>query len=308
VKRSKGKRLSLAAAVAALFLALPACSSGDDDSAGGGGAEAFPSAADSTQTSGEEGGASKPGSGEAEGGPVAVSSQLGTMGPRIVQTASLGISVRKDRLEDAVAQARTVAVGFGGFVVSSSVSERRHGVPASGSLAVRVPLRSYARAMSSLSAVGRVDAREESGEDVSQEFVDLEARARHFEAVERQLLQLLGRARTVSAALAVQSQLNAMQLELERVRGRLRFLEDQTAFATISLSIRERPAAPAGRGDGWGIVDAWADGARAFTNVAGKIFIVLAGAAPLVILLGLSILAVPSLRRRVRPPWRVSRT
>ena len=295
--------------LAAILVALTGCNSGEGDSGGGAGADSIPNVGESAQSSGDEGSASKVGSGggaEAASGAFAVSSRLGAIGPRVVQTASLGLSVRKDRLEDAVAQARTVAIGLGGFVVSSSVSERRHGVAASGSLAVRVPLRNYARAMSSLAAIGRVDVREESGEDVSQEFVDLEARARHFEAVERQLLELLQRANTVPAALAVQSQLNPTQLELEQVRGRLRFLEDQTAFATISLSIRER-AAPAGGDDGWGIVDAWADGARAFTNVAGKIFIVLAGAAPLLILLGLSILAVPSLRRRVRVPWGVSR-
>jgi Domain of unknown function (DUF4349) len=154
--------------------------------------------------------------------------------------------------------------------------------------------------------IGRVQAREESGEDVSQEFVDLEARTRHLGAVERQLLELLQRARTVSAALAVQSQLNATQLELEQVRGRLRFLDDQTAFATISLSIRERVVAP-GSQDGWGIIEAWRDGARAFTNVAGKIFVVAAGAAPLLILLVLGAVALRPVRRRFPPPWGVSR-
>lgn len=307
MKRSTGKRSALAAALTLVALVLVGCSSGDQ--AGGGGAgEVLPSELESVPASAEKGESSEAG-GDGGGGVVgSVSSpRLGTIGPRIVQTASLGLSVRKDSLEDAVARARTIAVGLGGFVVSSSLTAERGGRPTSGSLEVRVPQRNYARAMSSLGAVGRVDVREESGQDVSQEFVDLEARGRHLEAVERQLLELLERARTVSAALAVQSQLNATQLELEQVRGRLRFLEDQTAFATISLSIRERLAAPAGRGDGWGIVDAWADGARAFTNVAGKIFVVLAGAAPLLILFGLSILAVPWLRRRVRPLWRFSR-
>jgi uncharacterized protein DUF4349 len=295
VTRSTRTEFGLAAALAALLLLAAGCSSGNDEASGGGGSDLATSAREGALPTAEEAGASDAGGGSVE---VSSSSRLGTIGPRIVQTASLGLSVRNDRLEDAVARARTVAVGLGGFVVSSSLSEQRGGRPTSGSLVVRVPVRNYARAMSSLAAAGRVEAREESGEDVSQEFVDLEARGRHLEAVERQLLELLDRARTVPAALAVQSQLNATQLELEQVRGRLQFLDDQTAFATISLSIRERLAAAAGRGDGWGIVHAWRDGARAFTNVAGRIFVVLAGAAPLVVLLGLVLLALRALRAR----------
>jgi hypothetical protein len=292
------KQIALAAAVMAVVVLPAGCSAGDDDGADGRGAQA-PTAA---EAGGGGGGASE----DSAGGAGLVASRLGSVGPRIVQTAGVRLSVPRDGLEDAVARARTVAVGLGGFVVSSSVRDVRRKAPTSGSLVVRIPVRNYARAMASLAEIGRIEAREESGEDVSQEFVDLEARARHLEAVERQLLELLQRARTVSAALAVQSQLNATQLELEQARGRLRFLEDQTAFATISLSIRERVAA-AGSRNGWGIVEAWRDGARAFTNVAGTIFVVVAGAAPLLILLGLAALAVRPLRRRILPPWGVSR-
>ena len=112
-----------------------------------------------------------------------------------------------------------------------------------GSLVVRVPGRSYAAAMRALEGLGRVEGREEAGTDVSAEYVDLAARARHLEAVERQLLELLGRADTVQAALAVQSTLNETQLQLEETRGRLRYLDDQTAYATITLSLHERAVA-----------------------------------------------------------------
>jgi hypothetical protein len=305
VTRAPTSCFRLALVLAALVVVLAACSGGDDSGDEGGGVE--------MAAEGDGGGSARTsvqkGEGAAEGGAdVVVSARLGSIGPRIVQSASLRLTVPKDGLEDAVARARTVAVGLGGFVVSSSVRDLGAKRPTGGSLVVRVPVRNYARAMSSLSDVGRIVGREESGEDVSQEFVDLEARARHLEAVERQLLELLGRAQTVSAALAVQSQLNATQLELEQARGRLRFLEDQTAFATISLALRERGALPgSGRDRDWGIVDAWGDGARAFTTVAGKIFVVLAGSAPLLLLFGLGVLAVPALRRRVLPPWGVSR-
>ena len=234
--------------------------------------------------------------------PVAVSQPSGGSlllpgGPRVIQTASLRVRLGEGGFENAVERARTSAAGLGGFVVSSSAAHGRSDRLVEGTLVVRVPSRRYADAMSSFTRLGRVEAREESGQDVSQEFVDLEARTRHLEAVETQLLALLRRAGTVASALAVQSRLNEVQLQLEQVRGRARFLEDQVAFATISLDLAERRS-DGDDGTGWRVVDAWRDGADAFVFVAGRIFVVLATIAPLLLLLAVGLLAARFARRR----------
>ena len=233
--------------------------------------------------------------------PVGVSDPAGNGlvlpgGPRVIQTASLRLSIREGGFEDAVERARTIAAGLGGFVVSSSAAEGRGGRLVDGTLVVRVPARRYAAAMSSFARLGRVEAREESGEDVSQEVVDLEARTRHLEAVEMQLLALLRRAGSVASALAVQSRLNEVQLQLEQVRGRARFLDDQVAFATITLALAERRA-DADDG-GWQVVEAWRDGAEGFVFVAGRIFVVLATVAPVALLVAVAFLAARFARRR----------
>ncbi|HEX2045253.1 MAG TPA: DUF4349 domain-containing protein [Gaiellaceae bacterium] len=217
-------------------------------------------------------------------------------GPRVIQTASLRLSVREGGFEGAVERARTIAAGAGGFVVSSSAAQGGGGRLVEGTLVVRVPARRYAEAMSSFARLGRVARREESGQDVSQEFVDLEARIRHLEAVETQLLGLLRRSNTVASALAVQSRLNEVQLQLEQARGRARFLEDQIAFATVSLELVERRSERAD--GGWQVVDAWRDGAEAFVFVAGRIFVVLATIAPIVLLLAVALVAARFARRR----------
>lgn len=265
-----------------LVLAAAACSSGDDDE-GAADAEAGAVAAEA-----EEGGDAVAVADTAQGG-----SALPPLGPRVIQTASLTLSVQRDGFDSAVSRARSIATGLGGFVVSSSASQGDERRLVRGSLVVRVPERSYAQAVDRLSDLGRVEAREESGQDVSQELVDLEARARHLEAVERQLLELLEQADTVQAALAVQAQLNQVQLELEQVRGRLRYLDDQVTFATISLELRERQVALAADDGGpWGIVDAWGAAGRGFVTVVGWIFVVAATVAPVALLLLLAYLAV----------------
>jgi hypothetical protein len=292
------KKLLALSALALALLPL-ACSSGEDDSGDGAAGSA------ETRSAGDSGGGG--GSvevGDGGGDEAAGPQQLPSVGERIIQTATIRLTVKKDGLEAAVERARSVADEFGGFVVRSSSSLARRGRPQQASIVIRVPNRSYSAALGSLSEVGRIEARRESAEGVSQEFVDLEARTRHLRAVELQMLELLNKAQTVPAALAVQDRLSSIQLELEQVRGRLRFLEDQTAYATISLSVRERgPVAPVAGEDGWGIVEAWKDGAQAFVKVAGRAFVVLAGAAPLILLAVLAFLALRAARRRSLFGW-----
>ncbi len=285
-------------AVTILTLALAAvvgCSGEAEEEAGvGGGALPMPAELEGAGE-GDEG---------AEAGVIAAQSRpaaLPPLGPRVIQTASLRLSVPRNRFEQTVEEARSLANGLGGFVVSSTASQGTGQRLVRGTLVLRVPERAYAEAMRRLARLGRVEAREESGQDVSREFVDLEARRRHLEAVETQLLRLLDRAKTVAAALAVQSKLNEVQLELEQVRGQLQYLDDQISYATISLSLRERIVA-AGKGNegGWGIVEAWERAARGFVAVVGWIVVGLATAAPVVLLLGLGLwVGRSALRRRI---------
>jgi uncharacterized protein DUF4349 len=299
-KEDAMRRFWILAAVAALALVPAACSGSGADEGGG----AATGAGDAAEVAG---GATTGGGSARSAVPAAAepSSSLPSLGPRIVQTASLSLSVPRNRFEEAVENARTLAAGLGGFVVSSSASQGSERRLVSGSLVLRIPQPSYAQAMKALSALGRVEAQEETGQDVSQEFVDLQARSRHLEAVERQLLQFLNDADNVPAALAVQSRLEDVQLELERVRGRLRFLDDQVAFATISLHVHERLLPVKPQDDGRGIVDSWRSAAHWFVTVVGWIFVGAATVAPLVLLL-LVAFAAARLARRTMPMWRRS--
>jgi hypothetical protein len=228
------------------------------------------------------------------------------IGPQIVQTSSVRLSVQRGRFDETVDEARSIAAGLAGFVVSSSASQGSGQRLVRGTLVLRIPARNYAEAMKALASLGRVEARRENGQDVSQEYVDLRARTRQLQAVESQLLELLDRANTVGAALAVQQQLSQVQLDLEQARGRLQYLDDQVAFSTISLDLYERVLpVPKSGGDRFGIVDAWSKAAAGFLAVLGWTFVVLATAAPLVLLLAVALfLARVAFRKRLRWPSR----
>ncbi|HLM33083.1 MAG TPA: DUF4349 domain-containing protein [Gaiellaceae bacterium] len=281
-------------------MAIAACSSGSDEASSEGG-----SADDALEyaASPEDVGTVQTGGGSLAAGETtrSATAKPGTpgIGPRIIKMATVRLSVRRGDFQGAVDEARAIAAATGGFVVSSSQSQGEKRLM-NGSLVLRVPERRYETVMKQLGDVGRLDGRRENAQEVSAEFVDLQSRKRHLEAVERQLLVLLERAESVPAALAVQSKLNDTQLQLEETRGRLRYLDDQTSFATISVNLRERlPVAAAGRD---GIVETWRDGAEAFAHVAGRTFVAVATIAPILILLALAALGARFVvRRRVAP-------
>jgi predicted small secreted protein len=284
--------------------AVAGCNGGAGEEAGvtgGGGGELAPSRGEdgsSRSIQAEAGGAA-----DQAASAKTFSASVPEVGPQIVQTASVRLSVARGRFEEAVDDARSIAGGLGGFVVSSSASQGSSARLVRGTLVLRIPARNYTEAMRSLAALGHLESSEESGRDVSQEYVDLRARIRQLQAVESQLLELLDRADTVGAALAVQQQLSQVQLDLEQARGRLQYLDDQVAFATISLGIHERLLPVQASGDGgFGVVDAWKKAGHSFIAVLGWTFVVLATAAPIVLILALAFLLTRAALRG-RLPW-----
>ena len=281
------KKLALLVPLA-LALAVSACNSGSESTAGstGGGGEV----AGPAELEGGGGGS------KASDGPVS-SSAVPQVGPQIVKTASLSLGIAHGSFDDKAGEAHAIADAYGGFVVESFASQGSDKRIAEGSLVLRIPAESYDVALSRLRGLGKVQHIEESGQDVSGEFVDLNARLRQLRAVEAQLLELLQRADDVPAALAVQNELSQVQLDLEQARGRLQYLENRVAFATISLSMHELGAVAPNDG-GFSIVDAWATAGAAFLTVVGWIFIGIAVVAPVLVLLGLGFLAGRAIRKR----------
>jgi Domain of unknown function (DUF4349) len=99
-----------------------------------------------------------------------------------------------------------------------------------------VPSTRFEDALRDLEELGRMRSENVSGVDVTQEFVDLQARLRNWQAQETVLLRLMDRATSVTDTIRVQGELSRVQLEIERLRGRLDYLEDQTDLGTITAN------------------------------------------------------------------------
>lgn len=175
-----------------------------------------------------------------DAGPARRSAKLPNLGLSVIKTATVTLEVKDDELQETLQHATTTAEKYGGFVVSTTVSEDRE--HPTGSIVVRVPAERFGDTLGDLETLGKVDSESVSGQDVTQEFIDLQARLRNYVAQETVLLRLMDRAATVSDTIRVQNELQRAQLEIERLRGRITYLEDQTAMSTIELRVAEEGA------------------------------------------------------------------
>jgi hypothetical protein len=220
---------------------------------------------------------------------------------RIIKTASISVEVKQDSFEDRFQQATMIAGRHRGYVSSSRSAQAEH---RSGTLVLRVPADQFEAALGELKALGTVKDEEISGQDVTSQFVDLQARLRNWEAQETVLLGLMARATTIDDSINVQRNLQDVQLAIEEIRGQLQALSDQADYSTITLAVSEVGAViekPKGR---ISLGRAWHEALHGFVAVIAAVVIGLGYLVPIA-LMGLALflgwLGFRRARTRERP-------
>ncbi len=154
---------------------------------------------------------------------------------KVIKTANLDISVNE--VEQTVTKITADTSAAGGFIQNSSVTENTKGQKFA-SLVLRVPVTKFENQISQIKSYAKLVEREDiRGREVTEEYNDLNADLKHQEAVETQYLKLLKRANEVEEIIAVRNKLDQVQREIERIKGRLRYLDNQTDMSTITVHI-----------------------------------------------------------------------
>ncbi|RIK09745.1 MAG: hypothetical protein DCC49_05460 [Acidobacteria bacterium] len=220
---------------------------------------------------------------------------------RVIKTGDLSIAVPDGEVQQAYTRAGAIARELGGYVSSSATSTGSKGGTAS--IVVRVPAERFEEMAEKASALGEVRSMSTSGQDVSAQFVDLEARLRNLEAQRDQILTLMSQAKTVQETITIQDRLFSVTEQIERIKGQLKTLESKTAYSTLNISISQASAPPAG--DGWGTGKALSRAAHAFVDTLNG-FIVLMG--PLAFLGILALMVWIPVRAAVRRRRQITQT
>ena len=174
---------------------------------------------------------------KADPGAETAAATLDTADRKVISTAFISLEV--DAVQDAAAQARVVAESLGGYVeqmsLSGSEEDRR------ASITLRVPQDQFRAALGRLEALGKLRDQDLGSEDVSELFIDLEAQHKSALRKEQSLLSLLGKATNVSEILSIERELARVRSDIERLQGRLNFLERRVDLATIRVSLFPPP-------------------------------------------------------------------
>jgi hypothetical protein len=226
-----------------------------------------------------------------EGAPRMEAASLPELAPAVIKEARLEVEVEAGAFDGAVDSATDVARRYDGYVLSSSVEGEDARL---GTIELRVPADSFEAALDDLRGLGTPLREAVSGDEVGQEFVDLQARVRNARAQQSVLLRLMNDATTISSTIQVQRELEGVQLEIEQLLGRLRFLRDRTALSTIEVRLAEvgAPTTP-------GVFSrAWGRATGLFLGVVSWLIVALGFVAPLAVLGGIALLVVRRMRAR----------
>ena len=128
----------------------------------------------------------------------------------------------------------------GGFIASNK-TDRRYNDQQSGTWVVRLPVDQYADFLTGVDSLGFAESRTENAQDVTEEYVDLTARIKNKKQLETRVLEMLeNQEGPLKDVLEIERELSRIREAVERMEGRIRFLQDRTSLATITIKCREQ--------------------------------------------------------------------
>ena len=162
---------------------------------------------------------------------------------KIIRNAELNLEANSP--EETQQKISAIAEGKGGFVIEStqSSSDVKAMTRDTVTMTIRVPAAKFNETLDEIrKTANRVIVETVKGQDVTEEFIDIEAQLKTKKALEEQFLEIMKRSNSVEDALNVQRELAEVRGEIEKVEGRKRFLENQASLSTLKIRIQS-PAA-----------------------------------------------------------------
>lgn len=241
------------------------------------------------------------GAGRSDRSPGRAEGSLVAAPPReVIRTGDL--SVVTDDVDRAVRRAERLAAERGAFVESEEATSTDVGA---ATITYRVPADEFAALLRDLAALGDVEARRVTTDDVHDEGVDLDARITSAQRSVDRVRSFLDDARNVGELASVEAELLRRETELEQLTAQRRSLSDRVALATVRLTVTTQPSVapaldPLRKVPGFG--GALADGVGALVSVARLVGAGVGYALPFVVVVGVPLLALRAIRRRRSTP------
>lgn len=154
---------------------------------------------------------------------------------KVIKNAQLTLYVKD--AEESAKQIQAMTKALGGFVSESNIYESNNGYK-SGTITIRIPVDKFESTLSNVRQLAvEVDHERITAQDVTEEYVDLEAQIRNLKAEEKQYLEIMQKSYTIDDTLKVSSRLSDVRGRIERAQGRMNYLSRQVDMSTIRINL-----------------------------------------------------------------------
>jgi vacuolar-type H+-ATPase subunit I/STV1 len=167
---------------------------------------------------------------------------------KVIFNATLSLSV--EDLTLAINEIKESTKVFEGYVVEESTFSEDNAFI--GSMTVRIPQSEFDAYLRKVESLGKGSPQKAiTGSDVTEEYVDLSSRLKAKEAVQQRLESFLNEATKTDDLLAISNELSRVQEEVEQLKGQINYLENQSDYSTVTISLeqKKRPVPSIGERD-----------------------------------------------------------
>jgi hypothetical protein len=142
--------------------------------------------------------------------------------------------------DTAMDRATQVVGDAGGYIISSRVWYQPYYDGKNykyATITIGVPVQQFERTLSRLRGLAvQVLDETASGEDVTDQFVDLQSQLTNLEATRERIKSFLDQAKTVDEALRINQELSNIEAQIEQIKGQMNYLEDRSSYSTITIN------------------------------------------------------------------------
>ncbi len=215
---------------------------------------------------------------------------------KIIRDGQIAVTIDDGSFKAKASSVAHIAAINGGSILSTSTEGGD-----SGSFTLRIPSANFDKAMVQLAQLGTVDSSASQGQDVTAQYVDLQAHRKIYLSRRKVLFGLMSHATTIGQTLTLQNQLDQVQLKIDQITGQLNYIKKQVAESTIKVDLHEPGAAAAESSDAIdhpSLGRAWDRAVQGFFNIVTATVVGLGYLIPLLVLAGIVLLVVRFARRR----------
>lgn len=152
----------------------------------------------------------------------------------IIKTATINSEV--EDLDEAGKVAKQITEKFGGYVIGYTKYDDSVYSAESVAVTVRVPVDNFDKLVEEFEGIGKVTYQTSNGDDVTDQYVDLQSKLKNLEASEQQYKEIMKLATKVSEVLEVQRELTTIRSEIEVLKGQMQYYEKSAELSTVSIT------------------------------------------------------------------------